>query len=1142
MNANKKRGLRARMFGSSHAALSAAVALLALPLLSQAQSTTTVVRTVQVEYDAYGQVLRETVEPNDAALKLVTEYARLPVGGVDYGLVSSKTVKWTDPVSATLQTRVVQSLTYDAQGRFPLTTTNALNQPETRSYSDANGNVLTLLDVNNLTTSWQYDSWGRKTRETRPDNTATTWAYRQCVDSCSITTTTAVNVVITQNWSGTSQTTVPSETFNDARGREVMTRSWGFDGSAIVAEKLYNAQGYVASIGRPRFQATSTAVWTHYLRDALGRVDQIQHPNSTGSGYHLSQYTYAGLTLTHTNAKNQQRIEQRNGLGKPKTVTDDLGNVTSYLYDPFGNLARTTDPKGNQIHIGYDRLGRKTSLNDPDLGAWQYWVDPLGQTWRQQDAKAQITTFEFDPLGRMTRRLEPDQDSRWDYDSATKGKGQLAETYTWVAGAKDYRRVHTYDSLGRPDTTTISLDWDYVAKTLYDGFGRAYQTDHTRRARGATSGGATTSVRTDFNALGEADKVYRVVGGASTLLWEALAEDAEGRITRSRQAGALVTQRDHNAYTGRLGAILTGPAAGASVNPTHQNDIYQYDVLGNLSYRAQLMATGSGQLQETFGYDRLNRLDFSTLNGSTRNHGYDETGNLTAKTHVGSYHYPPSGAGSIRPHAVSAITGSVAGLTNPSFSYDANGNLVNGLNRSYAWRASNQPSMIDKLSAGVAIQRTEFVYGPDHERAKQVIRPVSGGSPGAPTTTLYYAGAIQKEIDVAANVTIIRTSVAGVGYIEERIAGTAANPTDSAARNGRFFLKDHLGSTIGITDETGAVLQRMSYDAWGRRRNTDGTDDSWASLGTIANNQDNTGYTGHQQLDQLGLVDMNARFYDPITGRHTSADPTVPDPGNAQAFNRYSYVLNNALVFTDPTGLGPNPVFVTLSNPHYAFSEQKNEADDRRSYGTFLRPKDEPPMRLVCDIYGYCWMVPVYSWVVRDSSGSASEAKGAAPADTGDMGSPESDRQGLSDTQGDRIGMDIIRQLPGVNAVGCIAGTCSKGEMALAAVGVVVANPVLTSAKGVLPAAAAKIDAVKIREIERIVRSGGTHFPLDTGAQLRAVAESFASKVRNATSPEAAAHVRDVGLGAIDRLDRFKALTPEAIQQLRNIVNGTFKP
>jgi RHS repeat-associated protein len=145
----------------------------------------------------------------------------------------------------------------------------------------------------------------------------------------------------------------------------------------------------------------------------------------------------------------------------------------------------------------------------------------------------------------------------------------------------------------------------------------------------------------------------------------------------------------------------------------------------------------------------------------------------------------------------------------------------------------------------------------------------------------------------------------GMGYIEEQLPGISVDLAAAGTSTVRMHLKDHLGSVLGVVDGSGTVLQRMSYDAWGRRRQTNGVDDNWGSLGTIANNQDNSGYTGHEHLDQLGLVHMNARLYDPILGRHTSADPTVPDPQNGQAFNRYSYVLNNALAFTDPTGLSP---------------------------------------------------------------------------------------------------------------------------------------------------------------------------------------------------------------------------------------------
>lgn len=62
------------------------------------------------------------------------------------------------------------------------------------------------------------------------------------------------------------------------------------------------------------------------------------------------------------------------------------------------------------------------------------------------------------------------------------------------------------------------------------------------------------------------------------------------------------------------------------------------------------------------------------------------------------------------------------------------------------------------------------------------------------------------------------------------------------------------------------------------------------------------GYTGHEQLDEVGLIHMNGRMYDIRTGRFTSADPHVQYPGSTQNHNRYAYVQNNPLKYTDPSG------------------------------------------------------------------------------------------------------------------------------------------------------------------------------------------------------------------------------------------------
>ena len=870
-------------------------ALVALGFAAEAQ---TVTRTVTYEYDAYGTQVKQVAEPDDPRYTVTTVSQPHP----NYGVVTSRTMSWKDPITGATVSRT-EGTGYDSRFRYAESSTNPKNQTSTSTHAAGSGNVLTSTDPDLLTTRWQYDGWDRKLRETRPDGTATSWAIRQCVDSC---LNGATAVTITQHWGGpgqTSQTSTPSEAFEDPQGHPVLSRSWGFDGRAILSEKVYDSNARVQQVSRPHF-AGAAAVWTTYDRDALGRVWRINTPNKTGSGTDPSYFTYNGLSRTSQNAKGQARTEVKSALGKPRTVTDAYGSSTNYVYEAFGNLSRTIDAKGNRIDIGYDRLGRKIQLSDPNLGQWVYTVDPIGQTRRQVDARQQTTTYEFDALGRMTQRLEPDLDSRWDYDTAAHGVGELAEAYTWAGGSKDYRRVHSYDAFGRPSSIITSLDWDYASTVSYDAFGRADTTTRTRAARGAGATGVVNAFQQHYNAYGFVDRIDRFDGSTTSTAWQAQAIDAEGHVTQEQLGNGVVSQRGYNAYTGRLNSIRSGPAAN---NPTYQNDGYDYDVLGNLESRSQLVANAGGVLSESFTYDGLNRLSTSTIGSTVKVATYDEIGNLTSKTGVGMYRYPPSGAGSAGPNAMKGVEGVVAGLTNPGFSYDENGNLKTGLARSYAWASFNMPSSIDKLDGASAVQRTAFLYNPEHERTRQTISPMSGGVPGAATTTIWYGGGIEKEIDALANTTTIRTNMPqGLGFVEEKFTGISIAPSAGGTRTARFLRKDHLGSTILVMDQGQGVLQRMSYDAWGRRRNLDGSDDAGPLWGNLKNTQDHSGYTGHEHLDSLALVHMNARMYDPLLGRHTSADPTVPDPANGQSFNRFSYVLNNALAFTDPTGLGPS--------------------------------------------------------------------------------------------------------------------------------------------------------------------------------------------------------------------------------------------
>jgi RHS repeat-associated protein len=110
---------------------------------------------------------------------------------------------------------------------------------------------------------------------------------------------------------------------------------------------------------------------------------------------------------------------------------------------------------------------------------------------------------------------------------------------------------------------------------------------------------------------------------------------------------------------------------------------------------------------------------------------------------------------------------------------------------------------------------------------------------------------------------------------------------------------DRLGSPVAITDSSGNFAEKLEYDPWGKRRSTTNHD---ATPDSLDGKVDNKGFTHHEMLDQLDLVHMNGRVYDPLTGRFLSGDPFIQDPKDGQNYNRYSYVLNNPTNLTDPTG------------------------------------------------------------------------------------------------------------------------------------------------------------------------------------------------------------------------------------------------
>jgi RHS repeat-associated protein len=261
-------------------------------------------------------------------------------------------------------------------------------------------------------------------------------------------------------------------------------------------------------------------------------------------------------------------------------------------------------------------------------------------------------------------------------------------------------------------------------------------------------------------------------------------------------------------------------------------------------------------------------------------------------------------------------------IFSPTAAYDDAGYVVSDGKRTYQWASFGQLRQLDYLAApdlrdfsgnlvhAASRVTSTFDFDSGGNRARQTKERIAANDSRKIEFTLYL-GSYEREIhQTKANgaapavlaKTVHRHSLGG-GVIYTRTVGTSVPDVRLST-----VLADHLGSTDVIVTgkwntSTAAfaniTTERQSFDAWGERRAADtqvnfrATDSD--AFRTSAQ-EHHRGYTGHEQLDDSG------RIYDPELGRFLSPDPYVQIPEYSQNFNRYSYVLNNPLNATDPSG------------------------------------------------------------------------------------------------------------------------------------------------------------------------------------------------------------------------------------------------
>ncbi|MGO4389676.1 RHS repeat domain-containing protein, partial [Microvirga sp. 2YAF29] len=255
----------------------------------------------------------------------------------------------------------------------------------------------------------------------------------------------------------------------------------------------------------------------------------------------------------------------------------------------------------------------------------------------------------------------------------------------------------------------------------------------------------------------------------------------------------------------------------------------------------------------SYTYTGLDELATATPLGTTgkaQSFAYDKAGNMTANTGM-VYAYP--GLDKAHPHAPTSVGGK-------AYTYDGNGNLLTGGDRTYTWDAENRPVTVSAPKG-----TSTYIYGPDGSRLKKI-------APGGPTT-VYLGPDLERTPE---------------GFWRKYPHPDIRLSTEGVTRKVLVLHKDHLGSVRLMTNALQVVRREAAYDPFGETNAASGEAES-------------KGYIGERRDDETGLLYLNARYYDPVLGRFISPDsldPILPEVGT----NRYAYSANNPVNLRDPTG------------------------------------------------------------------------------------------------------------------------------------------------------------------------------------------------------------------------------------------------
>lgn len=780
----------------------------------------------------------------------------------DFGNVNQKII--SNSIDA--QTSAIQA-EYDPKGRFVIKKIDNLGLQTNITYNNW-GQILTQADPLNNTVTTVYDGWGKILNVTSNVSGTTNFSYEKITSSPG-------GIKVKE----TSPDGSENITYTNAIGQNYKstTKSFG-QGKYVSMDVSYDQLGRKISESEPYYEGQSAAQWNMISYDDTVFPTKVTATSFKGK---KTETSVSGFTTTVKELNGYSRITSKisDALGNTAS-SNDTGGTIQFNYNAAGEQIKATYG-ANIVTTKYDVWGRKSEFNDPSNGKYTYEYDGLGKVKKVISPKGN-KQYVYNSSGQLATQNESSSDGT----STNKSISFVYDSFgrnTSVTGAsngKPYSSIIEYDVLGRLKSKTEENNGKiYTQNTfVYDDKSRikSYK-------KNISSSGINTSVDIEHTYNLWNGELYQIKNkNNSSILWELQDTNAEGRSILSKLGTATVTNTyDNNGF-------LTNITHSSVVKPNILQISYVFDAIKNeLTSRT---TGGDFNILESFTYDNNNRLINWTNPRTGINSGntYDAKGRITQNDQIGQVKYENTS----KIYQPTGVNLNVAGVQNYN----------NDLIQRITYNENNDPTYIDGVKGDVAFQ-----YGLSAMRQ----RVTYGGN-----FNTNQDGKFTKFYSDDGTMEITRNNQTG---LEKHILYIGGSPYDSSiifvknynetSGTYKFLHKDYLGSILAISDETGNKLEQRHFDAWGNFTHLQlGSgaiiiDKATITQMSLASNLLlDRGYTGHEHFLEVGIIHMNGRLYDPLLRRFLNADENIQDPYNTQNYNKYGYVMNNPLLFNDPSG------------------------------------------------------------------------------------------------------------------------------------------------------------------------------------------------------------------------------------------------